>query len=158
LRVVVDSRARLPVAARLIGAGTPSRAVVAIADAAPAERVARLVQRGATVLACKADGERVDVADLLARLFAMVVIGVLVGGGGAPHAAFVEAGLVGRVAAFVAPKVVGGAAAATPVSGRGLDLPAALTLESVTARPLGGDWLIEGDVARRPRPAGAGGR
>src|SRR5262249_56502815 len=81
LRVVVDSRARLPAAARLIGAGTPSRAVVAIADAAPAERVARLVHRGATVLACKADGERGDVADLLARLFAMEVVVLLVGGG-----------------------------------------------------------------------------
>jgi len=156
LRVVVDSRARLPAAARLIGAGTPSRAVVAIADAAPAERVARLVHRGATVLACKADGERVDVADLLARLFAMEVIGVLVEGGGALHASFVEAGLVDRVAAFVAPKVVGGATAPTPVSGRGLDLPAALALESVTVRPLGSDWLIEGDVARRSAGGGEG--
>ena len=40
LRVVVDSRARLPVTARLIGAGSPARAVVAVADAAPADRVA----------------------------------------------------------------------------------------------------------------------
>src|SRR5262249_59984159 len=38
LRVVVDSRARLPAAARLIGAGTPSRAVGAGAHAAPAGR------------------------------------------------------------------------------------------------------------------------
>jgi diaminohydroxyphosphoribosylaminopyrimidine deaminase/5-amino-6-(5-phosphoribosylamino)uracil reductase len=36
LRVVVDSRARLPVTARLIGAGSAARAVVAVADAAPA--------------------------------------------------------------------------------------------------------------------------
>src|SRR5262249_51440011 len=81
LRVVVDSRARLPLTARLIAAGTPSRAVVAVADSAPAERVARLVSVGATVLTCKSAGDRVDVSDLLARLFAMDATGLLVEGG-----------------------------------------------------------------------------
>src|SRR5204863_125177 len=41
LRLVVDSRARLPLTARLIDAGAPGRAVVAVTDEAPADRVAR---------------------------------------------------------------------------------------------------------------------
>jgi diaminohydroxyphosphoribosylaminopyrimidine deaminase / 5-amino-6-(5-phosphoribosylamino)uracil reductase len=147
-RVVVDSQARLPISARMITAGQASRTVVAVADAAPAERTARLEGLGVTVLACKSDGGRVDLADLSARLSAMDVTAMLVEGGGALHASFVEAGLVDRVAVFVAPKVLGGAESPTPVAGRGLLLSRALVLESVTSRQVGVDWLIEADVAR----------
>ena len=85
LRVVVDSRARLSPAARVIGAGDPARAVVAVTEAAPSERVAALADRGATVLACKAREGRVDVADLLGHLFAMEAIAVLLEGGAGPE-------------------------------------------------------------------------
>ena len=152
LRVVVDSRARLPVTARLIGAGTPARAVVAVADAAD-DRVAGLVSRGVTVLACKSDRGRVDVTDLAARLFAMDVMAILVEGGGELHASFVEAKLVDRVAVFVAPALIGGAAAPTAVGGRGLALPEALRLDGPSVRSVGDDWLIEGDI----RPTGVDG-
>jgi diaminohydroxyphosphoribosylaminopyrimidine deaminase / 5-amino-6-(5-phosphoribosylamino)uracil reductase len=146
LRVVVDSTARLPTTARIIGAGSPARVVVAVADAAPDARVARLVSLGVTVLACKSNGSRVDVSDLAAQLYAMDVMGMLVEGGSALHASFVEAGLVDRVAVFVAPKLIGGTTAPTAVGGRGLRLPDALRLDSPVARPVGEDWLIEGDV------------
>jgi diaminohydroxyphosphoribosylaminopyrimidine deaminase/5-amino-6-(5-phosphoribosylamino)uracil reductase len=146
-RVVVDSRARLPVTARLLRAGTASRAVVAITDKAPGERVALLEAVGATVLVCKSADDRVDVADLAARLFAMDVTAMLVEGGGELHASFVEAGLVDRVAVFVAPRLIGGMSAPTAVAGRGLSLADALRVASTTVREIEGDWLIEGDIA-----------
>lgn len=146
LRVVVDTRARLPVTARLIHAGAPSRAVVAVGDQAPADRVAQLVSRGVTVLACKSDAARVDVADLAARLFAIDVHGLLVEGGGELHASFLEAGLVDRVAVFIAPKLIGGTSAPTPIAGHGRALSDALRLGSPVMRPVGEDWLLEADV------------
>ena len=100
-----------------------------------------------TVLACKSRDGRVDVVDLGARLFALDVTAVLLEAGGELAGAFVQAGLVDRVAAFVAPTLVGGGAAPTPVGGPGLTLPAALRLTNMTTRPVGTDWLIEADVA-----------
>ena len=152
LRIVVDSGARLPLAARLIDSGTPARAVVAVADEAPAERVARLEARGVTVLSCKSRDGRVDPADLCARLFALDVTGVLLEGGSELNGAFIEAGLVDRVAIFIAPLLIGGATAPTAVGGHGRLLSEAIRLHSLEARPVGPDWLIEGDVVR---PAGA---
>jgi diaminohydroxyphosphoribosylaminopyrimidine deaminase / 5-amino-6-(5-phosphoribosylamino)uracil reductase len=152
LRVVMDSRARLPLTARLIGAGTPGRVVVAVADEAPAERVAHLEGLGVTVLACKSRNGRVDPADLLSRLFALDVTGVLLEGGSELNWAFIEAGLVDRVAMFIAPLLLGGTVAPTAVGGRGLLLAEALRLQSLAARPVGPDWLLEGDVARPPHP------
>ena len=148
-RVVVDSAARLPVAARLIAAGTAARAVVAVTDGAPAHRVAALEARGATVLRCKARQARVDVEDLCAQLFALDVMALLVEGGGGLAAAFAEAGLVDRAAFFVAPKLLGGAAAPTAIAGAGRPLADALILDAVRVRAVGADWLFEGDV-RRP--------
>ena len=145
-RVVVDSRARLPLEAKLLQTGSRSRVLVAVGEAAPPQRLASLESAGVTVLACKSREGRVDVADLAARLFALDVTAVLLEAGSELTGAFVQAGLVDRVAAFVAPTLLGGAEAPTPVGGPGLTLPAALRLTNMTARPLGTDWLLEADI------------
>jgi diaminohydroxyphosphoribosylaminopyrimidine deaminase/5-amino-6-(5-phosphoribosylamino)uracil reductase len=147
-RVVVDSHARLPANARVIHAGTASRAVVAVGEDAPADRVAALAASGATVVPCKSRGGRVDVEDLARRLFEMDVLAVLLEGGATLAWAFVDAGLVDRAAVFVAPLLLGGAAAPTPVGGTGRSLAGALRLGRLSAREIGGDWLLEADVLR----------
>jgi diaminohydroxyphosphoribosylaminopyrimidine deaminase/5-amino-6-(5-phosphoribosylamino)uracil reductase len=119
---------------------------VAVGEAAAPQRLAALESAGVTVLACKSREGRVDVADLGARLLALDVTAVLLEAGSELTGAFVQAGLVDRVAAFVAPTLLGGADAPTPVGGPGLALANALRLTNMTVRPIGTDWLIEADV------------
>jgi diaminohydroxyphosphoribosylaminopyrimidine deaminase / 5-amino-6-(5-phosphoribosylamino)uracil reductase len=145
-RVVVDSRARLPVTARLIAAGRPQRAIVAVTDAADPERLESLETRGVTVLRCKSQDGQVDVSDLVSRLGALEVGGILVEGGGTLAWAFLEAGLVDRVVAFTAPMLLGGWAAPRAVGGAGLLLPEAIRLVGLGVRPIGTDWMMEADV------------
>ena len=145
-RVVVDSRARLPLDAKLLQTGRRSRVLVAVGEAAAPQRLAALETAGVTVLACKSREGRVDVADLGARLLALDVTAVLLEAGSELTGAFVQAGLVDRVAAFVAPTLLGGADAPTSVGGPGLALANALSLTNMTVRPIGADWLIEADV------------
>lgn len=150
-RVVLDTHARLPLDARLIRGATPARALVAVTDAAPPARVRALGEAGATVLRIPARHGRVDVQALLDELFAREVRGVLVEGGAETHGAFVEAGVVDRVALFLAPFLLGGRAAPAVVGGAGRELKAALRLEALEARRVGDDLLVEGDVAREGR-------
>jgi diaminohydroxyphosphoribosylaminopyrimidine deaminase/5-amino-6-(5-phosphoribosylamino)uracil reductase len=147
-RVVVVSHARLAKDARVIHAGTPARAVIAVGDAAPPDRVTALAAAGATVLPCKSRQGQVDVEDLARRLFELDVQAVLLEGGATLAWAFVEAGLVDRVAVFVAPLLLGGAEAPTPVGGTGRPLALAVRLGHLSAREIGGDWLLEADVLR----------
>ena len=85
-RVVVDSRARLPLDARLLERRNAGRARSWWRSAdAPPRGVAALESRGVTVLACKSRDGRVDVVDLGARLFALDVIAVLLEGGRRAH-------------------------------------------------------------------------
>jgi diaminohydroxyphosphoribosylaminopyrimidine deaminase/5-amino-6-(5-phosphoribosylamino)uracil reductase len=147
-RVVLDSEARLPPDARLIAAGTPARAVVAVGPRAPAERLRALETAGATVVRCRERDDRVDPFAPLAWLGERGVTAVLLEGGGEVGAAFLDAGLVDSVAVFVAPLLVGGRTAATPIDGPGRALKDALRVARVTWRPVGEDWLLEGEVRR----------
>jgi diaminohydroxyphosphoribosylaminopyrimidine deaminase/5-amino-6-(5-phosphoribosylamino)uracil reductase len=152
-RVVVDAEARLPADARLLRSGTPSRAVIAVGSRAAAERVAALRAAGATVVECPDPSGRVDLRHLLDWLAGRAVTAVLLEGGGGLNAAFLEAGLVDRVVVFVAPLVMGGRAAPTPVEGDGLALKDALRLRAWTVRWAGEDVVLEGDLEREQAAA-----
>jgi len=147
-RVVLDTSARTPPTARLISAGTPSRALIIVGTRAPAERTGALEATGATVVRVSAPSPHVDVQQALAALFARDVKSVLVEGGGEVHAAFLDAGLVDRVAIFVAPRLLGGRAAAGVIGGVGRALKDSVRLRELTVRSVGDDLLIEADVSR----------
>jgi diaminohydroxyphosphoribosylaminopyrimidine deaminase/5-amino-6-(5-phosphoribosylamino)uracil reductase len=147
-RVVLDTRARLAPAARLIAAATPARALVAVGPDAPAERVAALQAAGATVLRCAAPAGRLDLTAVLARLFEREVRTILVEGGAETHAAFLDAGLVDRVALFLAPLLLGGRGAPGVVGGAGRELKSAVRLGPLAVSAVGDDLLVEADVAR----------
>jgi diaminohydroxyphosphoribosylaminopyrimidine deaminase/5-amino-6-(5-phosphoribosylamino)uracil reductase len=150
-RVVLDTNARTPDEARFIRAGDPARALVAVGEGAPAGRLGDLGAAGAGIIRCARRDGRVDLDALLEALFARDVRAVLVEGGGEVHAAFLEAGLVDRVAIYVAPLLVGGRAAPTPVGGAGRELKRAVRLGAFEVTPLGDDILLEADVLRDAR-------
>jgi diaminohydroxyphosphoribosylaminopyrimidine deaminase/5-amino-6-(5-phosphoribosylamino)uracil reductase len=65
--------------------------------------------------------------------------------GGTLAASAIAQGVVQKVIAFIAPKIIGGATGFSPVGDLGLEkMTQALPLEKVTLRSLGTDWLIEG--------------
>jgi diaminohydroxyphosphoribosylaminopyrimidine deaminase / 5-amino-6-(5-phosphoribosylamino)uracil reductase len=151
LRVVLDTGARTPVGARLLRAGRPSCALIAVGADAPDTRVKELAATGATIVSCRTSDGRVDLGTLLTELFAREVRAVLVEGGGEVHGAFLDAGLVDRVAMFTAPLLIGGRGATAVVEGAGRELKSAVRLGAFTVTPLGDDLLIEADVVRDPR-------
>ena len=71
---------------------------------------------------------------------------VLLEGGAQLNWAALEAGIVQKVQAYVAPKLFGGAAP-TPVGGMGVDLPdQGIVLKHWSVTPLGEDLLLESEV------------
>jgi diaminohydroxyphosphoribosylaminopyrimidine deaminase / 5-amino-6-(5-phosphoribosylamino)uracil reductase len=143
LRVVLDSTLRMPLEARLLDAATPGSTLVATTSRADELRQTLFRQRGADVVV--AGEARVDVRELLAYLARREITSVLVEGGGTVIASFVEAGLVDKVIAVVAPLIAGGATAPTPVEGEGVaSLAGAMRLERISVRRAGADVVITG--------------
>lgn len=146
LRVVVDGRGSSPLAARVFDPALPGRTLLATSRGANRKWLAALNERGIDHITC-GEGPAVDLGLLLDRLAGRGINTVLVEGGGHLHGAFFDARLVDRVAAFVAPIVVGGAGALGPVGGQGAAvLAAAARLTDVRLRQLGEDLLVEGNV------------
>ena len=152
-RVVLDTGARTPGEARFIRAGTPACALIAVGADAPEERTRELAAAGATIVRCRTRDGRVDLGALLSDLFGREVRAVLVEGGGEVHAAFLDAGLVDRVAVYTAPLLVGGRHATAVVGGAGRELKNAVRLGGFAVTRLGDDLLIEAAVIRESRGA-----
>lgn len=142
-RIVVDTRLRTPLDAALAGPGLAAGTTIAFAGALPSaaagdardpdrsspsaavpdlDRSARALEdRGLALLALPADPSgRVDLGALLDTLGGRGCNEVLVEGGGELLAGFFALGLVDQVEACVAPLVIGGRAASTPVDGIGV--------------------------------------
>jgi diaminohydroxyphosphoribosylaminopyrimidine deaminase/5-amino-6-(5-phosphoribosylamino)uracil reductase len=147
-RVVLDTHARTPAGARLIAAGTPACALVITGAGASPAGVAALRATGATVASAEVRDGHLDLRAVLALLADLEVRGVLVEGGGEIHGALVDAGLVDRVAVFVAPRLLGGRDATPSIGGRGRSLEDAFHLSAFEVTRLGDDLLIEADVVR----------
>ena len=144
LRVVVDSNCRMPPSAQILR--QPGTTIVAVTRGAPQTRVDRLLKAGAEVLSFPADRHaRVDMAALLAELGRRGVVSVLVEGGGTVLGSLFDGKLVDKVYAFIAPVIIGGEGAPSPVEGLGVDAMArAWKVGRTKMRATGGDWLVVG--------------
>lgn len=119
-RIVIDTHLRIPLDSALLGADLAGGTTVAFV--APAARAAILEERGLDLLALPADGSgRVDLGALLAALGRRGYNEVLVEGGGELLAGFFTLGLVDEVEACLAPIVIGGRSASSPVGGIGVE-------------------------------------
>jgi diaminohydroxyphosphoribosylaminopyrimidine deaminase/5-amino-6-(5-phosphoribosylamino)uracil reductase len=144
LRVVADSQARTPPTAKIIHA-SDRPALIAVAARAPKRRVAALRAAGAEVAVLPARGGHVHLAALLDELGQREIASLLVEGGGGLAGALVEQGLVDKVVFFIAPKIIGRAAAPMAVAGRGVaEVVDARRLRDVRYRRVGEDFLVEG--------------
>jgi len=147
VRIVVDSTGRIPIGCRAIDSDSKAGMILATTSAIDPEKEARLIEKGVNVI--KADGEngRVDLAALMDALHRLEIDSILLEGGGSLNAGALKAGIVDKVMVFIAPKIVGGADAKTPVAGSGiLRMDDALRLRDVHVRKYGGDISVEGYV------------
>jgi diaminohydroxyphosphoribosylaminopyrimidine deaminase/5-amino-6-(5-phosphoribosylamino)uracil reductase len=144
-RVVFDSAARLPPAGALArdARSGPPVLVVAAADA-PTGRVAALEAAGVEVLRLPGD-PAARLAAALDALGAREVQSLLVEGGASLAGALVAAGLVDRVAWFLAPLLIGGRGAPSALGDPGATaLAEAPRLRDVEVARSGPDTLVTG--------------
>lgn len=146
LRVVLDSRGRVPLETRLFQPDLPGKTIVATTEAMTFSHQANLKQQGIEPLILPATpAGQVDIEALLDTLGQRQIISLLAEGGNQILGAFFESGLVNEVWAFVAPLIIGGQNAPGPVGGAGFaTLAQACRLQVSTIETIGCDFLIRG--------------
>ncbi len=150
IRIIVDSSARTPTAAKVLTQLSAAHTIIATTGAAPAERRAGLMAAGAEVLVVPGAGPRVDLVKLMEMLGEKQITSVLVEGGGQVNGAALTAGIVDKVAWFMAPKIIGGDGAPGPVRGDGIaSLQNAIKLYDLSIEKLGEDIFVTGYTSER---------
>jgi len=145
VRVVADSRLRVPETARIFDGKSP--AVVLTTEQADPAKAERLRRRGAEILVC-GPGPKVDL-HLAMRLLGEREIGsVLLEGGGQLGGAMLKAGLVDRVKLFYAPKLAGEDGIPAFAFAGPDRMADALRLEHIEIERVGGDWCVTGVPVR----------
>ena len=156
LRVILDRRGRLPMKLKLLShprvAGRGRRLYVSVSGANSARRLGELERRGVETLLLPSTAASLDLGLLLAELSKLEISQVLVEGGARLAGAFLRDALVQEIAAFVAPKIIGGEGALSPVGGEGFrKLAESLSLSDLRHEALGADLFLSAKI----RPAGS---
>lgn len=151
-RVVFDSRARLPLVSHLVRTIDQAPLLVVTNPQAPRENVERLRKQGVEVFECSAGssvtGEiRPDPSEALVELGRRRMTNVLIEGGSELLGTFFDRQLIDEAHVFVAPKLLGGAGAKSPLTGVGRSAPLEIPdLEHPEIEILNGDVYIHGPL------------
>ena len=147
IRIVVDSSLRIDINANVVQ-DKSAKTIVATTDKADKDKILKLQAQDVDVIVVDKDkNDKVDIEKLLDILGQQNICSILVEGGATLSGSFVAKKLVDKVYFFIAPKIIGGKEAKTPVSGTGiLNLQEALTLKDIKIEKLEEDILIIGRV------------
>ena len=156
VRIICDSRLRLPLGSRIVesaGEIPVIAACVAQEDDGYRRRREALRKAGVEILELTGSG-KVPLAQLMEELGRREIDGILLEGGAELNYSALEAGIVRKVYAYVAPKLAGGKQAATPVGGEGIAKMAdAWRLENLSVCRLGEDIRLDGYLPDKERGA-----
>jgi diaminohydroxyphosphoribosylaminopyrimidine deaminase/5-amino-6-(5-phosphoribosylamino)uracil reductase len=143
LRVVLDSRLRLPLKSKL--AQSADGDVLVFTRAKEDSPKARALRRaGIEVVRLAGRGARPDLAQAVAELGRREMLSVLLEAGATLNSAALAAGIVDKMRVFLAPKVAGFAAEKSGADSTSTRLQAMQELHNTTIEPFGPDIAIEG--------------
>ena len=148
LRIVVDSRLRIPLKAAVLQHQQAAHTLIATTTAASGRKIELLMRRGIDVLVLPKLGDHVSLPTLWTRLGQLGVTSLLVEGGSEINAAVLRGQLAQRLTCYVAPLLLGGQEAKGLIGGRSpRRLRDAVPLKNLRIEPVGRDMLIQADLS-----------
>ncbi|MBR5215760.1 MAG: bifunctional diaminohydroxyphosphoribosylaminopyrimidine deaminase/5-amino-6-(5-phosphoribosylamino)uracil reductase RibD [Bacteroidales bacterium] len=159
IRIIVDTKASISLDSNIVKTANEYRTILAIGrDVTPVASEQTTVNSqqpkadilkslNVEILQCEEKDGHVDINDLMIKLGQMGIDSLLLEGGSCLNAAFLEAGCVDEVYAFIAPKIIGGEHSKSPIGGKGIELMRdAITFDKVEIEQIENDILIKGRI------------
>lgn len=147
IRIVVDSMARIPLDAKILDKSVTT--IIAVTNLAPEDKVVALKEIGAEVLIVESKDGRVDLKKLFSILGEKNICSIFVEGGATINEMLLKEKLVDKIHMFIAPKIIGGKTAPTPIGGDGIkELSDAHRLRDITTKFIDNDILITAYIVK----------
>ena len=151
VRIICDSNLHIPTESQIVKTASDIETIVACSQEAleserKQEKIRRLKEAGIQIIGTEG-AHGVNLVELMKKLGGQNIDSILLEGGGTLNASALEDGIVNKVYAYIAGKLIGGMDARTPVEGMGIDRMAdAITLQNMEIEKLGDDFCIVGYV------------
>lgn len=150
VRVVLDSRLRIPIKAKIIRWVHEQPTIVCTTAGASPKKVTTLREQGVQVWVLPQKNKRVSLKAALAKLGKEGLSSVLLEGGSTLNASALHEGVVNQVRLYMAPLLLGGQDAKGLIGGASpKTLEQAWCLVNPAIRKLGQDWLVTASIDRQ---------
>ena len=148
IRIIVDTKASISLDSNIVKTANEYRTILAVGQQSTVNsqqsKINELESFNVEILQCEEKDGHVDINDLMIKLGEKGVDSLLLEGGSCLNAAFLEAGCVDEVYAFIAPKIIGGEHSKSPIGGKGIELMKdAITFNKVEIEQIENDILIK---------------
>ncbi len=155
VRVVVDSKLRTPLNAKIITQTSSAKTFIATLDTVSLDirskdNLVRLLDAGAEILLARGNKGRVDLNYLMKMLCSFGIMSVLIEGGAEVNASALKSGIVDKVVMFIAPTLMTGRDSFCSIGGASpMKLAQSIGLSDMQARFVGRDLMLEGYVEKK---------
>jgi diaminohydroxyphosphoribosylaminopyrimidine deaminase/5-amino-6-(5-phosphoribosylamino)uracil reductase len=147
-KIILDTNAEIPLNSYILK-HEPEKTIVVAGEGASRKKLDNIRKTGANVLIARTKGGQIDLKNLMVELGEDKIMSIMIESGGTLAASALKEGIVDKVMFFIAPKIIGGKTAPTPVAGAGFKkLSQAINLKSAKVKMLGKDVLIEGYISK----------
>jgi 2,5-diamino-6-(ribosylamino)-4(3H)-pyrimidinone 5'-phosphate reductase len=116
-RIIIDSKARIPLNSRIIESSNKIQTIIAVTHDASSRKIREIQKKGAQVLVY--GNGKVNLRNLFQQLEKMGLKKIIVEGGGEINWSVLKLGLVDELVVTISPVVIGGRDAITLVEGKG---------------------------------------
>ncbi|MGI5823287.1 MAG: bifunctional diaminohydroxyphosphoribosylaminopyrimidine deaminase/5-amino-6-(5-phosphoribosylamino)uracil reductase RibD [Dethiobacteria bacterium] len=149
-RIIVDSRGRLPLNSNVVKTARETKTILATTNLIAPEKQKALEDAGVEVLTLSLQGEQVNLQELMPALGEREISALLVEGGGTLNYSFLKENIIDKIYFFIAPLLLGGENAPTPLGGAGAhELKESWEVQDLELKQLDNDLLIIGYPVRR---------
>lgn len=147
VRVILDSKLRTPVSAKIIG--NDGKCLIVTTQQADSKIADALTSKGAEILTVQSENGRVNLKALMKQLASRGILTVMSEGGAKVLSAFLSENLADYVKFFVSPRIFGEGQSLS-LNMNFSDVTEAFKLESTEIKKLGDDVMIGGRLSCSP--------
>ncbi len=149
VRIIVDSKGRIPLDSNVIHTNSKARTIIATTDSIDKAKERQLEDNNVRIIKTPCFKGNADLQVLIDELYKLEIDSVLLEGGGTLNYSALEAGIVDKVMFFISPKIIGGENAVSPVEGAGIHLMKnAFKIRDINLTRFDDDILIEGYISK----------
>ena len=146
VRIICDTNLRTPLSSQVVTTAEKIPTIIATCSRDD-EKYTAYLNMGCRIMPVTEQEGHINLKVLMEQLGQIGVDSILLEGGGTLNWSALQSGIVQKVLTYIAPKLLGGSGAKTPIEGIGFLAPSqAISLVKSKIIPLGEDFLIESEV------------